>query len=221
MRFAPMRAARLALALILALGAMGGPTSAHPHVWVTARSEIVYGADGRISAVRHAWTFDEMFSSFATQGLDTNGDGALTREELAPLAEVNVTSLKEFKFFTFGKAGDARIAFAEPIDYWLEQTPEKLLILHFTLPVKANAPEAGKPFTVEVYDPTYFVAFEFAKENPATLAAAPAGCAVGLQRPKEPDAATSKKLSESFFTGLSPGANFGAQFSNTLAVACS
>ncbi|MBB3972599.1 DUF1007 family protein [Hansschlegelia beijingensis] len=193
---------------------------AHPHVWVTARSELVYGPEGRMTAVRHAWTFDDMFSSFATQGLDADGDGKLTREELAPLAEVNVTSLAEFKFFTFGKFGDKRVVFDTPVDYWLESGPQGALTLHFTLPVKDNAPAKGEPFRVEVYDPTYFVAFEFAKEDPARIVSAPAGCGVELERPKAPDAEQSKKLSESFFSGLSPGANFGAQFSNTLLVAC-
>ena len=86
--------------------------------------------------------------------------------------------------------------------------------------MKDNAPAKGEPFRVEVYDPTYFVAFEFAKEDPARIVSAPAGCGVELERPKAPDAEQSKKLSESFFSGLSPGANFGAQFSNTLLVAC-
>lgn len=211
---------RSVLAALL-LWALAAPAEAHPHVWVTARSEIVYGADGRIASVRHAWTFDEMFSSFAVQGLDTNNDGKLSRQELAPLAEVNVTSLDEFKFFTFGKFGDQqRIVFGKPVDYWLEADDKGILTLHFTLPVKSNAPAAGEPFRVEVYDPTYFVAFEFAKDNPAKTVSAPAGCGVDLERPKPPDAATSKTLSESFFTGLSPGSNFGAQFSNTLLVAC-
>lgn len=209
---------RFLLALLFCLAAAGA--SAHPHVWVTARSEIVYGDDGQMTAVRHAWTFDEMFSSFATQGLDANGDGKLTREELAPLAEVNVTSLAEFKFFTFGKFGDKRVVFDKPVDYWLESGPQGLLTLHFTLPVKENAPAKGEPFRVEVYDPTYFVAFEFAKDNPAKTVSAPDGCGVDLERPKAPDATQSKKLSESFFSGLSPGANFGAQFSNTLLVTC-
>lgn len=214
-----MKPFRIVLALV-ALALLPSPAGAHPHVWVTARSEIIYGPDGKMAAVRHAWTFDEMFSSFATQGLDVDGDGKLTREELQPLAQVNVESLKEFGFFTFSKNGDAKVEFNEPVDYWLENTDKNLLILHFTLPVKANAPDKGKPIKVEVYDPTYFVAFEFAKEHPAKLVSAPAGCALELARPKEPDTATSKKLSESFFTGLSPGANFGAQFSNTIAVAC-
>ena len=44
----------------------------------------------RVTGVRHAWTFDDMFSTFATQGLDAKEKGEFTREELAPLAEVNV-----------------------------------------------------------------------------------------------------------------------------------
>lgn len=214
-----MAFARIALLGVVAALAFSSTALAHPHVWVTARSQIVYGADGRMTAVRHAWTFDEMFSSFATQGLDVNNDGQLTREELAPLAEVNVTSLKEFGFFTFSKNGERKVTFSDPIDYWLESTP-KGLILHFTLPVKADAPDKGAPIKVEVYDPTYFVAFEFAKDDPAELVSAPAGCALDVARPKAPDGEASKKLSESFFTGLSPGSNFGAQFSNTIAVSC-
>lgn len=220
-RFPDLR--RRAAALVAALAgclAVSPPANAHPHVFVTAKSEIVYGPDGRMAAVRHAWTFDDMFSSMAVQGLDTNGDGKYTREELAPLAEVNVTSLDEFKFFTFGKVGDRRVTFDKPRDYWLERLPDGRLVLHFTLPVKEGAAEKGQPFRVEVYDPTYFVAFEFAKEEPAKLVQAPAGCGVDLERPQEPNAGQQKRLSESFFSGLSPGANFGAQFSNTLLVAC-
>ncbi|MFD1703051.1 DUF1007 family protein [Methylopila henanensis] len=214
-----MTAFRIVLAG-LALACLCLPAFAHPHVWVTARSEIVYGPDGRMSAVRHAWTFDDMFSSFASQGLDVDGDGKLTREELAPLAETNVTSLKEFGFFTFSKNGQSKVSFNEPVDYWLEQTDDKRLVLHFTLPVKDNAPAKGAALKVEVYDPTYFVAFEFAKDDPAKLVSAPDGCALDVARPKEPDAAASQKLSESFFTGLSPGDNFGAQFSNAISVSC-
>lgn len=210
---------RLLFAGLAAAALCPAPAAAHPHVWVTARSEIVYGPDGRMSAIRHAWTFDEMFASFATQGLDANGDGKLTREELAPLAEVNVTSLKEFGFFTFSKNGEKKVVFGEPVDYWLEMNG-KDLTLHFTLPVKADAPAKGAPLKVEVYDPTYFVAFEFAKEHPAKLIDAPAGCALDFERPKPPSETASKKLSESFFTGLSPGSNFGAQFSNAISVSC-
>ena len=43
--------------------------TAHPRVWVRMKSELVYGADGSLTEVRHHWTFDDMFSAFATEGM--------------------------------------------------------------------------------------------------------------------------------------------------------
>ena len=59
-------------------------------------SELLYAPDGSITGVRHAWTFDDMFSTYALQGIETKTKGAYSREELAPLAQTNVESLKEF-----------------------------------------------------------------------------------------------------------------------------
>jgi ABC-type uncharacterized transport system substrate-binding protein len=75
-------AALAALALFAA-----APANAHPHVWVVARGEIVYGPDGAMQAIRYAWTFDEAFSAFAIQGLDKNNDGKLSRQEHAAAPE--------------------------------------------------------------------------------------------------------------------------------------
>ena len=74
------------------------PAWAHPHVWVTARAQMMFDASGKVTALRHFWTFDEAYSAFQVQGLGT--DGKLpTREQLAALAKVNVESLAEFGFF--------------------------------------------------------------------------------------------------------------------------
>ena len=56
---------------------------AHPHVWITARAELVFNPDGKVAAVRHAWTFDKAYSAFVTQGLDTNKDGRISQAEAA------------------------------------------------------------------------------------------------------------------------------------------
>jgi ABC-type uncharacterized transport system substrate-binding protein len=79
------------------------PGEAHPHVWVTMTEELVYAPDGSVTGVRHAWTFDDMFSAYATQGLEQKTKGQFTREELDPLAKVNVESLKEYAYFTYAK----------------------------------------------------------------------------------------------------------------------
>ena len=86
--------ALLRILLIALLGlASGSLAQAHPHVWVTMQTELVYAPDGSITGIRHAWSFDDMFSTFATQGMESKEKGKFTREELAPLAKVNVESL--------------------------------------------------------------------------------------------------------------------------------
>ena len=90
----------LAAGLTLATGGV----QAHPHVWISASSELIYAQDGSITGVRHAWTFDDMFSSYALQGISHAKKGQYTREELASLAQVNVTSLKEYDYFTYARS---------------------------------------------------------------------------------------------------------------------
>src|SRR6185312_5379047 len=90
---------RLLGPLLLLAGALafgGNAAQAHPHVWITATSELIYAPDGSMSGVRHAWTFDDMFSTYALQGIQTKTKGVYSREELEPLAQTNVESLKEF-----------------------------------------------------------------------------------------------------------------------------
>ena len=80
---------------------LASPAAAHPHVWVTVHSEILLNPDRQITGIRHAWTFDEFYSTMAVQGLNTNGDGVLSADELKPLEEANIKPLKDFDYFTF------------------------------------------------------------------------------------------------------------------------
>src|SRR5262249_51041965 len=162
---------RIALFVVAAGAALvvSGAAGAHPHVWVTMKSELVYAADGSVTGVRHAWTFDDMFSVFATQGIEAKKKGEFTREELAPLAEVNVNSLKEYDYFTQAKANGKPVEFRDPpAGYYLVFDPkETVLTLHFTLPLKQ--PVKAKELTVEVYDREFFVDFSFAEKDPVKL----------------------------------------------------
>jgi hypothetical protein len=59
-----------------------------------------------------------------------------------------------------------------------------------------------------------------AKDNPVTLASAPAACKLNTFVPGETKPTAAQPLDESFFNSLAPGANFGAQFANKILVNC-
>ena len=204
---------------LFAAGAVlfGAAAHAHPHVWVTLKSDLVFAPDGKIAAVRHAWTFDDMFSAHASQGLDKNGDGKLSREELSELAEVNVTSLEEFNYFSAGKSGGKDVEFGKPTDYWLDADKDNVLTLHFTLPLKSRS--TASDFLLEISDPSFFVDLSFPENAKVDLVGAPAGCAAALERPKGVEMDTSK-LSESFFESLTASSQFGSQFASRIVLRC-
>jgi ABC-type uncharacterized transport system substrate-binding protein len=197
-----------------------GGAAAHPHVWVIMKSELVYSPDGSVTGVRHAWTFDDMFSVFATQGIEAAKKGEFTREELAPLAEVNVTSLKEYDFFTNAKADGKQVEFNEPASgYYLDYNPKDTqLTLHFTLPLKT--PQKAKELTLEIYDREFFVDFSFAQKDPAKLTGAPAKCKLVVGRPQEMSAALSKRLNQLGPDQRDPTLTVGNEFANKLSVKC-
>jgi ABC-type uncharacterized transport system substrate-binding protein len=161
------------------------PVSAHPHVLVDAKSEIVFNEKGLIASVRQIWRFDPAFSAYAIQGLDTDGNGELSDAELQPLAKINVESLKEFDFFTYLTVGDDELDFVEPKEYWLQFDGDQLT-LFYELPLKAPVAVAPET-TLEVFDPEYFVAFNFVKDDPVTLDGAPEGCTATYYPPHELD----------------------------------
>ena len=214
-----MRISRLLIAALAGLLMTAAAASAHPHVWITMQSAVVYGPDGSITGIRHAWSFDDMYSAFAVQGLESKKKGEFTAEELKPLAQVNVESLKEYDFFTFAKANGKDVAFVDPKDYRLEFDPkDKVLILHFVLPLKT--PVKSKTLLLEVFDPSYFVDFALAEKDPVSLEKAPAGCAFKLDKPQEMSADMAKRLAEIPPDGKIPQNSYGAAFSNKISVKC-
>jgi ABC-type uncharacterized transport system substrate-binding protein len=160
-----------------------------------------------------------MYSAFATQGLEQKKKGEFTREELQPLAQVNVESLKEYDFFSYARIDGKKAVFAEPTEYHLEFNPkDTVLTLHFVLPLKT--PAKMKTLTLETYDPSYFVDFQFAEKDAAELVSAPQGCEFNLGRPQEMTKEMAQKLAEIPPGGQIPENSFGSQYASKLSVKC-
>ncbi len=188
---------RTVLALCL-LSALQTGVSAHPHVFVEARSRLVFDDKGMAVAVQQVFRFDDAFSAFAIQGFDTNQDGVYSREELSELAKVNVESMADFGYFTFGDNTRVEFDFNAPVDYWLEVAkvpledywamkpedfeamqedvrmnggtmPESVDLLELHFTLPMKeASDARNTITLDVYDPTYYVDFRFGREEAAT-----------------------------------------------------
>ena len=190
------------------------PAVAHPNVWVKATSELIYAPDGSITGIRQHWAFDDMFTAFALQGIEAKEKGKYTRDELAPLAKVNVESLKEYDYFTYATVDGKKTPLAAPApDYWLD-FKDDVLTLNFTLPFKQ--PVKVKDLKIEIYDPTYFIDFELAKEMPVSLVGAPVQCKITTELPRELTYAEGKKLSDN----PEAATNWGSFFANKIFVKC-
>lgn len=176
----------------LALAASTVTALAHPHIFIDAKASVVFDADGAVSAIHNTWTFDEAFSAWSVQGLDTNNDGQLSEDELTDLTRENMKGLSEYEFYTFAGEGDLNLRFSEMpgarITYDGKQTT-----LDFS--IRPDQPYRIKDtLELAVADPEYYVAITFADASRVTLENAPAGCGVTMDPPKEMDPALADEL---------------------------
>ncbi|WP_134496108.1 DUF1007 family protein [Microvirga pakistanensis] len=207
------------LCLVLLLTGLSAPALAHPHVWITAKAEVMFGPDGKVAGIRHQWTFDEAYTAYVTQGLDKDGDGKLTSEELQDLANENAGSLSDFEYFTTLKVHGKPQAFSDPRDARMTMSGNQVTMT-FLLPLKAPAPVTGV-MAVEIDDPTFFVYFSLTDQTSVTLANAPQGCVTNIAKAKPLDSAMLKILQdEGAIQQAAPGANFSVEYSNKAIIAC-
>jgi ABC-type uncharacterized transport system substrate-binding protein len=203
--------------VVVLLSFLSSAAIAHPHVWITMRSDVIVTPDGKVTAIRQRWSFDDMFSAFALQGLESKEKGKYTREELTPLAKVNVESLKDYDYFTYVTADGRKVELDGPTsDYWLDYA-DSVLTLNFTLPVKT--PVKAKELKIDIFDPTIFIDFEFDKKDPARLLGSPQ-CKMDAVFPREMTFAEGKALSEIPADQPNVTMAWGARFANKLLVHC-
>ncbi len=160
------------------LWAAAVPAQAHPHVWVEMQSDVVFDDQGRIAAMNLIWTFDDGYAQMALEGLDTNGDGNYDPTELDPLSKENIASLKDYDYFAVLRFNGEKQAFAPVTEYGQIYSNGKLQ-LHLQVPLKTPLDPAKGEFMAKVYDPDFFIAFDYIKDEPVSvLGPMPKNCAL-------------------------------------------
>lgn len=189
---------RLALMTLGVASLLAGPAAhAHPHMWIDARATFAFDEAGRLSAITQRWLFDDMFSPYALQGLKKSKDGTFPAAALKSMADDWVKALGDpvSHYFTTVTVDGKAQKYAAPRDArvaWHDNT--KRLSLTFTLPLAAPVALTHQTARIDIFDPTYFVAYGFDEKEAVTLAQAPAQCRSTYQKPRALDEATMRQL---------------------------
>lgn len=153
---------RLAAALMIPV-ALAPPALAHPHVFIDSGIEVLIDDQNRATGVRISWTYDDFYSLsvIADKGLDPDGDGRLTKAEVAQLSGFDMNWDPAFPGDTYALQGDTDLTLSRPRDWSAEYADGKITSHHrrdFDQPVALS----GAPLIVQVYDPGYYVQYTIA-----------------------------------------------------------
>jgi ABC-type uncharacterized transport system substrate-binding protein len=210
-------------AFLSALAAAALPAAAHPHVWIEMRSDVVFDDKGLITAMNLMWTFDDGYAQMALDGLDANGDGVYSPTELDPLTKENIASLKDYGFFTVMRYNGQKQEIGEVTEYGQIWSNDKLQ-LHMRVPLKTPVDPTKGAFVAKVYDPDFFIAMDYAKDEPVTaIGAIPKNCAIVVKPvPTDAEVEQTRAMLATKGPEWKPenDEDFGALFAQPVTVAC-
>jgi ABC-type uncharacterized transport system substrate-binding protein len=165
-------------ALSLMVCAAASPASAHPHVWIEMRSDLVFNDQGQVTAMNLEWTFDDGYAQMALDGLDTNGDGVYSQDELAQLTQENIASLKDYDYFTVIRFNGEKQKLGQVTEFGQIYSNGKLQ-LHFQVPLAVPLDPTKGEIIAKVYDPDFFIALDYVKDEPVSaIGAMPKTCQI-------------------------------------------
>ena len=129
---------------------------AHPHVFVDVALRFQGDGQGRLTGVEVTWSYDDFFSLLilSDMGLDPDGDGRLTEDELAKLKGFDLEEWPEgFEGDLYIHAGGEKIALDHPEPTGVALEDGRIVATHR----RGFGPVSADGLRVEPYDPTYFV----------------------------------------------------------------
>lgn len=207
------------LALFASLTFAGSPAQAHPHVWIDATVGIAVTTEAKARSVTVTWMFDEMYSTVAVFGLDTDGDGVTSSAELEPLIGESMVSLQEWGYFLDVRQDDARLKTGKAVDA-VASLEDGRLVYRYTVPLAAPADLTAAPLVVRAFDPSFYIDISFPEDASVALGEAPAACGAWIT---EPPPMQETMLGEAALlnTDFAPGSEgLGGQYAQKVTVTC-
>lgn len=207
--------------LALTTSGMSLPAGAHPHVFADARLELTLAKDGTVEKLSHVWRFDDVFSSTVLMEFDKNGDLILDQSELDTLSQTINASLHGFNYFQTILDNGADVKMNDPHQLRADFIDNQLLIMFETKPAQHLNIQSGHIISFGIYDPTFYTAIDFLKDDDLHVEGLPHNCKSKVVRP-DPDEALAQNqasLTDAFFNDPM-GTNMSKIFATRLELHC-
>lgn len=209
----------LVAATLAGVAVLPTPARVHPHVFAEASLAVAVQPDRSISALKHVWRFDDLFSSTVLMEFDQNQDLKLDEKELEEVSKTVYQSLAEYDYFQFVTVDGKDVKMAAPDRLVASYEDNQLIILFESKP--AEPLKLAGRVAFGVYDPTFYTAIDFLDDKYMTVENGPTDCKASVVRP-DPDEAIAQNqasLTEDFFN--QPGGNdLSKIFATRLQVDC-
>ena len=160
---------RFGAIIVAAVTGFGVPAMAHPHIFIDAGLEVIFDDQGRATALRISWIYDDLTSLgiVSDRGMDEDFDGVLTAEELTAIAGFDMKWDAGFAGDSYALLNTLPLTLTGPEDWTASYKDAKLTSTHlrkFAEPVQIT----DKPLVVQLYDPTYYVGYTVVAETTLT-----------------------------------------------------
>ena len=161
-----MKALRYKLAMLC--GIMAACTvsgMAHPHIFIDVSPVFVFD-DGGFKGIRVTWVFDEFFSEQILLDCDTDGDGALSDEELEIVKKDYFSYLKDYDYFSAIEINDEETVPVTVRDFSACVLDDHNTVQYdFFIPLDASSSNRISYIKYTANDPTIYVSFSTTKKE--------------------------------------------------------
>lgn len=178
------------------IGVLAGPAGAHPHIFIDTGLELIFDDQGRASAVRVSWSYDDFYSLMMIEDreLDADFDGVLTPEEEEKLTGFDMAWDADYDGDLYVLNGGEPVALGRPSDFTVRYEGGRITSTHLRALQAPVKPDGA--LVLQAYDPGYYVAYTITGDP--VLTGAPAVCRAEVFEPDlgEADLALQEALKE-------------------------
>jgi ABC-type uncharacterized transport system substrate-binding protein len=140
---------------------------AHPHAFILQRLTLLFDEKG-MAGVRVWWKFDDMFASMIIEEHDKNRNGKFEAGEIQTIKDSAFEQISQHNYFTFIRIDSSPFP-VKFIKDFKAVIKNQRLVYEFTVPCHVVATVQPKKISVGCYDPTYYSAIFFAKNDPVKI----------------------------------------------------